>query len=439
VTEGGGTEPPAVSAAELAAGKRAQFEPIAEQLASGLVPDLAAFAPGAALSAMARWFCDRSGQRLVVVVGEHESGDVTDEILAYALAWQHDRDLVLVVPETHLGLTLDRLPWIDTRVRVFTYGDDRDPRPAIIPPQAEVLAAATSRPLRSTGTYDLQHRADLVAPLVHSLNEHWALVPAHRSSYLAWHCLGRQVVRIARTANGVTIQAGVAYRDPPPGAAKPLVLSVDEELLPVQIAEVEHRVAEAVWKRFAGHDHGHVEHRMQASLASRGLTELGFTSFTREYPAWRGDGRPGYIDFLAVDRRNTLHVIETKVGVADVKGVLQTLDYTTWVTAHAKEIRAELNWPNASRLGQETVTLDFILAPKETGPAIGKYLAGQLEALAGSLPWRIAIVTDPLAEVPRIAGPWHRTLPPLGPLVASPVQGARWAVSIGRELANDGP
>ena len=42
--------------------------------------------------------------------------------------------------------------------------------------------------------------------------------------------------------------------------------------------------------------------------------------------------------------------------------------------------------------------LDFILAPKGTGPAVGTYLAGQLEALSGSLPWRIAIVADPGTE-----------------------------------------
>lgn len=174
---------------------------------------------------------------------------------------------------------------------------------------------------------------------------------------------------------------------------------------------------------------------MQAAIASTGLRGLGITHFSREYPAWRGDGRPGYIDFLALDRRNMIHVVETKVGTADVKGVVQTLDYATWVAAHAKEIRAERNWPVASGSGVETVVIDFVLAPKGNGPAVGPYLAGQLEALVGSLPWRVAIVADPLTAIPEMSGPWRRSMPPPSSLVARPVQRSRWAASIGAELA----
>ncbi len=405
------------------------FKPIAHHLASRIAPGLIAFSPGRPLTSKARWFCDRADQLLVVVVDAHEPVDVTDEVLAYALAWQRDRDLVLVLPETHVTLTLERLPWIDTPVRVFTYWDDLEPRPRVIPSRAKILAVARTRPLRSTYTHDLKCGDVLVERLLRDLDSHWALARAHRQAYLAWHCLGRQVVRIARTRNGVTIHAGVDYGSPPPGETSALVLTVDAELSPVQLAEVERRVADAVWKRLAGHDKGHLEHRMQAALASTGLPELGLqaSQICREYPVWRGGWRPGFIDFLALDQTNMLHVIETKVGTADVKGVLQALDYVTWVTAHAAEIRAERGWAQASNSGLETVMVDFILAPKNSGPAVGPYLAGQLEALTGSVPWRIAIVADPLADVPGLIVLGARTIPPEGPLVATPVQEPRWA------------
>lgn len=413
------------------------FKPIAECLAARIAPDLIPFAPSQALTTKARWFRDGSDQLLVVVVGAHEAIDVADDVLAYALAWQRDRDLVLVLPENRVGLTLQRLPWIETPVRVFTYSDDLKPRPAVIPARAEVIAEARQRPLRSTAIHDLGRRDRLVEQLRRRLDGHWALVPAHRSSYLAWHCLGRQVVRIARTTGGVTILAGVAYGKPVDGQSAALSVPLLAALSPVQLAAVEHRVAGAVSDRLSGLDRNHVEHRMQAALASTGLTDLNIDSshLAREYPAWRGDRRPGFIDFLALDRNNVLHVIETKVGTADVKGVLQTLDYATWVTAHAAEIRTERGWAHASGQGPETVMLDFILAPKAagSGPAVGPYLAGQLEALS-SVPWRVAIVADPLAEVPKL-DPSSRRVVPSGPLVAPPVQAPRWVATVGSAIA----
>lgn len=197
-----------------AAAARAAFKAIAVHLAGRVGSDLVAFEPGQGLSAMARWFRDRTDQVLVVVVGAHENVDVTDDILAYALAWQQDRDLVLILPESHVGLTLDRLPWIESPIRVFTYWSDLEPRPAIVPSRSEVLARASDRPVRSAHLHDLKSSDVLVEQLVQHLNDHWALVAAHRSSYLAWHCLGRQVVRMARTAGGVNTRPALPTASP---------------------------------------------------------------------------------------------------------------------------------------------------------------------------------------------------------------------------------
>jgi len=432
---------PAGSPKQLAAANYVAFKPIAEKLAAHIAPGLVPFTPpGPGLTTKARWFSDSSEKLLVVVVGNDDKVDVTD-VLAYALAWQCDRDLVLVLPRKYVGLTLERLPWIETPVRVFTYSDDLTPRPTVVPSCTEILALAKKRSVRSAVTHDLKGRDVLVEQLVRRLENHWALVRAHRPGYLAWHCLGRQVIKITRRAENVTILAGVAYGEPPAGETKALVVSVKKQLLPLDLAAIEHRVSEAVWNRYTGHDHGHDEHRMQAALASTGLSKLDIQPghLNREYPAWRGDGRPGFIDFLALDNKNLLHVIETKVGTADVKGVLQTLDYATWVTAHASEIRAERGWGPASRPGREIVMMDFILAPKASGgAAVGPYVAGQLEALSGGIPWRIWIVADPLADVPDLQVNERRRMPPPGPLVAKAVQGPRWATRVENGLRGDG-
>ena len=62
-----------------------------------------------------------------------------DEVLAYALAWQCDRDLLLVLPESGEHQTLARLAWVDTPVRVFLHDSD-GLRPASIPSRSEVLS-----------------------------------------------------------------------------------------------------------------------------------------------------------------------------------------------------------------------------------------------------------------------------------------------------------
>jgi len=75
-----------------------------------------------------------------------------DEVLGYALAWQCDRDLLLVLPESYEHQTLGRLAWVDTPVRVFLHGS-YGLRPAVVPSRSEVLIAAAgggSGPSRST-------------------------------------------------------------------------------------------------------------------------------------------------------------------------------------------------------------------------------------------------------------------------------------------------
>lgn len=421
------------TAARRAAAARPAFAAVARTLAERLIDDPESVSAG--MSGFATWFTNDAASVLLAIVGGHEDVDVVDEVLAYALAWQGDADLVLVLPEGRTGLTLERLAFIATPVRVFTYGADRVPVPAVVPAPVEVLQSAATRPLRTTTVHDLGATESWVADLLAGVDDHWALVPAHRSTYRSWHCRGRQVLRVERSGGGVKVTAGVAYGQPGPGQLPADVLTVTRPLAPEVRARIEARIATAVHDRFSGTDRGHVEHRMQAALAATGLVDLKLADFAREYPAWRGEGRPGYLDFLGIDDQDRLHVVETKVGTGDVKGVLQTLDYAIWVAAHGADIRADRHWHAAPPDG-EVVVLDFVLAPKGDGPAIGPYFLGQVEAIDGSIPWRVFVVADPMADAPTITAYPSRTVPGPGPLVAQPVRPPRWAAATGTAIAD---
>jgi hypothetical protein len=174
--------------------------------------------------------------------------------------------------------------------------------------------------------------------------------------------------------------------------------------------------AATIWQRLAGTDSGHGEHRMQGALHSGPLLDrLGLTSVQREYPAWRGARKPGFLDFLGIDRDNRLHIVETKANPDDVTVVMQTLDYAIWVLPNGAAIRDERGWAKAP--AAERVVIDFICAPparkhaSKAGPhgyAIGRYLAGQLEVLSPAICWRIWLVPDPLADPPDLIGPVSR-------------------------------
>ena len=133
------------------------------------------------------WFVTPGNGRLVVVAGGHEQVGSMDEVLGYALAWQCDRDLLLVLPESYERQTLGRLAWVDTPVRVFLHGS-YGLRPAVVPSRSEVLSAAADSGLRAIAEHDLGDMAPLVAWVTSWADDHWALAKVNRPSYQAWHC-----------------------------------------------------------------------------------------------------------------------------------------------------------------------------------------------------------------------------------------------------------
>ena len=110
----------------------------------------------------------------------------------------------------------------DTPVRVFLHDSD-GLRPAVIPSRSEVLTAAAGTGLRTTAEHDLGDLRPLVKWVTSWADGHWALAKVKRPSYQAWHCAGRQVLKVARFKGGVQITAGVNYsKNPPAGEEKAL-------------------------------------------------------------------------------------------------------------------------------------------------------------------------------------------------------------------------
>ncbi|MGY1730256.1 hypothetical protein ACI798_01955 [Geodermatophilus sp. SYSU D01045] len=384
--------------------------PALEPVVANVVGDATLFEPGRKLTTLGKWFLTRDGGTLVLAVPPGRPLEDVSTAVAHAVAWQGDRTLALLVPAAAVPSIAARIAFLATEVRLWAVADDLTTSSVAIPSVEEAVSEAQGRGLRREGTHDLGERSTWVTDLVDAADRHWALDPAHRGSYLAWHCAGRQVLKMMRQSGGVLVQAGVQYREPP--ADRPPFT----EVLPgaptsVQRARIEAAVATAVQDRLTGRDETHVEHQLQAALAATRLTGLGVTHFEREYPAWRGDGAPGFIDFLGLDPEGRFHVIETKIG-SDPMLVFQALDYAVWVRAHAPAIRADLGWPAGD---DSVVHLDLVVAPKtsrgRTRPAIGPYTAGQLTALTADVPWQVHVVDDASAAVPSLLSLPARTLP----------------------------
>jgi hypothetical protein len=260
-------------------------------------------------------------------------------------------------------------------------------------------------------------------------------------------------LRRAKKPGGVRITAGVQFTNPTKDQQKPYVVTVTEPVTPGHRAKIEAVIAHAISNRLNLVDDADVESWMQAALAAADMPGLGLTlGHAREYPTWRPTGRGGpigayparqpekslgYLDFLGIDRHNGLHVVETKVG-GDGMLVMQALDYLIWVTAQAASIREDRAWPAPETEGK--VHIDLVLAPKGNAPALGPYTAGQLEALAGDVSWRVFLVDDPLAQIPKVKELPRRAIhDPQQERVAKPVQPPRFVGRVQRQLRDAPP
>ena len=354
--------------------------------AAGRASDLAAtVCPGALpwraampLSRLFGWF--RTDDQLVVVGHPGESQRDLDLGLAFGIAHAGDSELVLVLPAGTDEATRRRLPWLDIPVAVWTFDATGDLTSSPPLTRHEVLTACDD-PL-VTAIHNLGDRVSWVARLVAWADTSPELVPAHRSSYLAWHCRGRMVLKVRRGGQGLVASAGVHST-----IHRPQEVTLNGELSAEQFHRLIAAASAATADRLGGQDVGNAEHQLQERLAEI-RSKLGLTATLREFPATRPVENRGFIDLLGVGRDGAIHVVETKIG-ADTMLVLQGLDYWTWATAHRTELIGHLAETLGVPLPPSTrVVLDFVIAPKD-GVLISPYTAAQLEALDGSLPWHV--------------------------------------------------
>lgn len=383
-----GVPAPAVtlSKARVAKNARDAFAPESAKLAEAVLgAEFRVFAPRP-MTTFAWWYENSEATKLVAVVAPTEVSTVTDEVLAFALAWQHDRELILVLADKHSREVARRLPWIAGPVTVRSFeGDTVEMSRESVLANDAALKNRTTKPhtLDSTRTAWIERL--LTDPSLEGLEAH------ARASYLSWHSRGLQVLRVTASRSGLRLEAGVQYTRPQSGhkvfnTMLTAPLTDDELALAVEAVAGSVAAGGSLTSR-------QTEHRLQSSMGLSPPPPLGLPFLAREYPGYRGPGRPGFIDFLGSDPAGNLHVVETKVG-HDPKVVLQALDYGIWVLANEQSLRTRLpDWPRPAA-PQSRIHLDFVLAASDQSTALNSYLAGQLEVLTGDIHWRVFVVHD---------------------------------------------
>ena len=418
--------------------ERASYETTARQVAEHILGvEPTSFAPQR-MSKYAHWFTDTEDSSLVAVVMPGEKATAGDEVLAYGLAWQENRDLILVLPDNMIAEALTRTAWIDTEVRIWGHDGEGEPRVVPSVSRFQLLSHLRDLPPRRSRSVVLKDDHQSWVDAIDT-----AGLTSHSRSYRSWHHEGLQVLKLSETKAGLRIQAGVQYSTPPPGR-EPFDKVFTAAPTPGELAVINAKVQLAVEDGGVVEGPQMNEHKMQATLVSQ-PDALRLTDLWREFPAWRGlksssfspSGRPGFIDFLGADANGVLHVVETKIG-HDPKVVLQALDYAIWVKANDVAIRETLKAqghvlptpPEAIETAGSPAPIHLVLGAADSGPAFNGYLASQIEALAGDC--RVSIyLTDQPTSVPLDLVPLpRRKMWETSNLVAKPVAGPRWAESI---------
>ncbi len=331
------------------------------------------------LSARCSWFAD--DDRLVLVTRDGGPPADAEHALAYGLAYSGNRELWIVTTSAGAELLRSRLPWLSVPVRVFAV-DGGDISPVLPSAKQEVLRAVDD-PL-ADAVVQLDERAAWVTELVDWADAAPSLHAVPRSQYLSWHCDGRQVLSIRAHGSGLKLVAGVDAKHPAVGS-EPFVVTVEGPLTHAMTLRLTAAAAQAAANRLDGVDVGHAEHLLQARLKP---ADIGLIEWRREFPATRPGSKRAFIDFLGVDARGDVHVVETKIG-ADERLILQGLDYWIWATAHAPALRRAYGLSKVPR-----VHLDFVVAESADGDGFTSiYTPAQVEALDGEIPWRFHTVS----------------------------------------------
>lgn len=137
---------------------------------------------------------------------------------------------------------------------------------------------------------------------------------------------------------GLVASAGVHYGKPTGHQKPPVTVDLAGDATALDLHRLIAAASGAAAARLDGSDSGHGEHRLQSMLTAR---DLGLVHMVRELAIRRPGRRPRYVDFVGVDQRGDIHVVETKIG-NDEMLVLQGLDYWIWAQTHLD------TWPGTS-------------------------------------------------------------------------------------------
>ncbi len=367
--------------------------------------------------------------RLVVLAGAQEKQTDLDKALAFGLAWLGDRDLVVVLPEHGESPSVQRSAFFSRNIRIFTHNDTTLTE---VPPLTQDEVFALYKDPLVTSVLDLKDREIWVADLLTWADSHPDLQSAHRPSYLAWHCLGRLVLRICRVRGGLEISAGVHAGVSSEKYAQQITKVIKSALGATDDEQLRDAATEAIRRRINGDDLGHREHFLQARLFDHAaMIGLKPGSVSREFPCMRlgshSEPRRAYIDLIGLDTRSVCHLVEAKIG-GDEMLVLQGLDYYIWANAHQKQLADHFGVKSEMQFA-----LDFVVSAKDGGKAIGPYTAPQAAALDGGIRWQFHEVSDWLDGTPTVSHYRRRTVP--GPPTSiEPVAPPRFAQRIHEHL-----
>jgi hypothetical protein len=361
------------------------------------------FKPGKLLPTWASFTSD--GDALAVLVHPGTKWNIVEKALAYGLFHAADhRRLALVLPAASKGhdavqATRIRAAFLDRTIDIFSYaGADVRRWNAMHEDEAfDLMREATI----GGDSWELTATDD---ERVHALAT-WAdaqpgLVRVHLKHYLAWHCAGRQLLKIQGGKKATVISAGVDYSKPDlaAGQQSPIAMLLATQITPEQLAVVQVRVLQGMLDRVCNFkdeptDNTHAEHRLQAAMAGAGSV-LGWHDARdphREFPVRRPGGGRGFIDLLRLDPAGVLHIIETKIG-HDEMLVLQGLDYWIWAEANREALVAEMGGPIHSTVINYVVGLPGGRRYKQSDKLLSPYAEQHLGELRDDIVAHVEVI-----------------------------------------------
>ena len=137
------------------------------------------------------------------------------------------RRLSLILPKGADLPTRQRAVGLRRAVDVYTFDESlADPQLCAALTPDDLTELREAKGLRG-GEHELKGREELVEPIITWANDPEPfLATANRGAYMAWHCLGRQLLTLKRSGSGIELVAGVNYSKPSETQATPVKLQL---------------------------------------------------------------------------------------------------------------------------------------------------------------------------------------------------------------------